>query len=104
MGAALAIEALRDQDFFLNLRQKAKAERNRLIKELSRRGYLVGETCESCPIFIVGHKDEDVDLRGNFLSKGILTTSGNDFVNMSKNFVRINTPPAADNILARLES
>ena len=103
MGAALAIEALRDQDFILNLRQKIKAEKNRLIKELSGRGYLVGETCESCPIFIVGHKDEDVDLRGNFLSKGILTTSGNDFVNMSKNFVRINTPPAADNILARLE-
>jgi hypothetical protein len=66
--------------------------------------YLVGETCESCPIFIVGYKKEDVDLRGNFLSKGILTTSGNDFVNMSKNFVRINTPPAADNSLARLES
>lgn len=64
----------------------------------------MGETCESCPIFIVGHKDEDVDLRGNFLSKGILTTSGNDFVNMGKNFVRINTPPAADNILARWEA
>ena len=48
--------------------------------------------------------DEDFDLRGNFLSKGILTTSRNDFVNMRKNFVRINTPPAADNILARLES
>ena len=72
MGAALAIEALRDQDFILNLRQKVKPEKNRLIKELSGRGYLVGETCESCPIFIVGHKDEDVDLRGNFLSKGIL--------------------------------
>ena len=104
MGAALAVEALRDQDFILSLRQKVKAEKNRLIKELSGRGYLVGETCESCPIFIVGHKDEDVDLRGNFLSKRILTTSGNDFVNMSKNLVRINTPPVADNILARLES
>jgi len=64
----------------------------------------VKPVCESWLIFIVGHKDEDVDLRENFLSKGILTISGNDFVNMSKNFVRINTSPAANNFLARLES
>jgi len=56
MGAALTLEALRDQDFILKLRKLVRTEKRPLIKELNERGYIIGETCESCQIF-VGHKD-----------------------------------------------
>jgi len=103
MGSELAVEGLRDRDFIPNLKKQVKAEKKRLIKGLSERGYLIVETFESCPIFIVAHGDKDINLKEEFLSKGILTTSGNDYVNMGKNFIRINTPPRADDFLARLE-
>lgn len=103
MGASLAREAILDQDFILNTRQQVKAKKEKLTKELSQRGYLIGETCQSCPIFIVGHKDKDVDLKEELLSKGILTISGIDWENLDKNYARINTPPSAENFIARLE-
>lgn len=103
MGSELAVEGLRDRDFIPNLRKQVKAEKKRLIKGLKERGYLIVETFESCPIFIVGYGDKDINLKEEFLSMGILTTSGNDYVNMGKNFIRINTPPRADDFLSRLE-
>jgi len=103
MGASLAREALLDQDFILNLRQQVKAEKEKLTRELSERGYLIGETCEFCPLFVLGHKDKDVDLKENLLSKGILTTSGTDWENLGKNYVRVNTPRRAEDFLARLK-
>jgi histidinol-phosphate aminotransferase len=103
MGASLAREALLDQDFILNLRQQVKAEKEKLTRELSERGYLIGETCESCPLFVLGHKDKDVDLKEDLLSKGILTISGTDWENLDKNYVRVNTPRRAEDFLARLE-
>jgi len=102
MGAALAREAILDQDFILNLRQQVKVEKEKLTRELSQRGYVIGETCQSCPIFILGHKDKNVDLKEELLSKGILTTSGSDWENLGKNYVRVNTPPRAEDFLARL--
>jgi len=102
LGASLAREALLDQDFILNTRQQVKAEKEKLTRELSKRGYLISETYESCPIFITRHKDKDVDLQAEFMSKGILTVSGRTFVNLGKNYVRINTPPKAERFLARL--
>ena len=100
MGAFLAREALLDQDFILNLRQQVKVKKAKLTKELSKRGYFIGETCPSCPIFILGHKNKDVDLEEDLLSKGILTMSGNSFVNLGKNYVRVNTHPRAEDFLA----
>jgi len=104
MGESLAREALLDQDFILNLRQQVKAEKGKLTRELSQRGYLIGETHESCPLFILGHKDKSVDLKKGLLSKGILTTPGTDWENLGKNYVRVNTPSRAKDFLARLES
>jgi histidinol-phosphate aminotransferase len=102
LGAALAREAIQDQDFILNLRQQVKVEKGRLTKELGKRGYIIGETCESCPIFILGHKDENVDLKEELLRKGILTASGTDWENLGKDYARVNTNPRAEDFLLRL--
>lgn len=103
IGASLAREAILNQDFIVNLRQHVEAEKERLTREMSKRGYLIGETSLSCPLFILSHNDRHVDLKEDFMSKGILTTSGADWQNLGKNYVRINTPAIADNFLARLE-
>ena len=101
IGAVLAREAILDQGFILNLRQQVKVEKGKLTKGLSQRGYLIAETCESCPIFIMGHKDKDVDLKAELQGKGILTMSGADWENLGKNYVRVNTPPRVEDFLAR---
>jgi len=103
MGASLARQGLVDQDFIAKIRQQVRAEKVKLITELSKKGYLIGETSELCPIFILGHKHKDVDLKEELLSKGILTTSGTDWKNLDKNWVRVNTPRNAKDFLTRLE-
>lgn len=102
MGAALAREAILDQDFILNLRQDVKDAKEKLTTELSKRGYLIGETCEYCPLFVLGHKDKTVDLAEELLSKGILTTPGTEWENLDKNYVRVNTHPGPEDFLRRL--
>lgn len=102
MGALLAREALLDQDFILNLREHIKAEKEKLARELNRRGYLISETCPSCPLFILSYKNRHLDLRLNLLNKGILTASGADWQNLDRTYVRINTPARADCFLSRL--
>ena len=103
MGAALAREALLDQEFILNLRQKVSTEKGKLTQALRRRGYIIGETCGYCPLFILGHKDRNTDLKKDLLGKGILTTPGYEYENLGKNYVRVNTPRNADEFLVRLE-
>jgi len=51
----------------------------------------------------LGHKDKDVDLKRELLSKGILTTAGTDWEHLDRNHVRVNTPSRAEDFLARLE-
>lgn len=102
LGACLAREALLDQDFIHHVRRWVKNEKDKLIQGLKQRDYLIAENCESCPIFVVGHQDSSVDLMQELLDKGILTESGSDYMNLTSNFVRINTPTNADDFLGRL--
>lgn len=104
MGAALAREALLDRSFVLNLRGHVKSEKDKLTRELTKRGYVISETCPTCPLFIIKHKKMHSNLRDYFLSKGIMTTSGADWQNLGDSYVRINTPANADCFLSRLEN
>jgi len=101
-GASLVREALLDQDFIIRLRQQVKTEKSKLIGELTKKGYHIGKTHESCSLFIIGHKDEDVDLKKELLTKGISALPGNEYGNLGKNYARINTPRRAEDFLARL--
>lgn len=102
LGSHLAREALLDKDFVVGCRQWVKSEKAKLLRELKKRGYLIGETFESCPIFIIGCEDGDVDLERDLLSKGIISHSGTGFMNLGKNYVRINLAVRAEDFLTRL--
>lgn len=103
IGSHLATVALSDQDFVHSCRQRVKTEKEKLIKGLKERDYLISETYEYCPIFLAGHKNKDIDFRQELITKGILTIPGTDFNDLGQNYVRINCPPRAEQFLRRLE-
>ena len=98
----LAGAALLDQGFIHDCCKTIEREKQKLTVGLRRKGYLVSETCEACPIFVLGCKSKDTDLMESLLERGILTVSGMDFRNLGSNYVRVNTPPSAQEFLARL--
>lgn len=98
----LAGEALLDTDFIPGCRRMVEREKSKLIKGLREKGYLISETSESCPIFALGQKNTDINLKEELLAKGILTISGTAFRNLTNNYVRVNIPANADDFLGRL--
>ena len=102
VGCYLAAEALADQDFISYCCEMVKREKQKLIRGLRKRGYLISETSESCPIFVLGDKDRNIDLRQTLLNRGVLTVGGADFRNLGGNYVRVNTPLSAEEFLGHL--
>lgn len=98
----LAREALLDQDFLHNCRAMVQQEKKKLILGLREKGYLISESSESCPIFVLGRQDKDINLREELLKRGILTVAGTDFRNLGANYVRVNIPAQAEEFLSRL--
>jgi histidinol-phosphate aminotransferase len=104
VAALLAGEALKDRAFVQASRQKVQVQKARLVEELARRGYTIGETCCSCPIFLLGHENERIDLHRALLEKGIRTAPGREFDNLGQNYVRVNSPVCAEDFLRRLDA
>jgi histidinol-phosphate/aromatic aminotransferase/cobyric acid decarboxylase-like protein len=102
ISAYLAQIALADEDFIHSCRAMVKSEKSRLISRLRERGYLISETYDSCPIFLLSHANGSIDLREELLKKGILTVSGGDYRNLESNYVRVNIPRSADEFMSLL--
>lgn len=102
ISSYLAAVALSDRDFIADCRKRVKIEKGSVIRGLRAMGYLASETYEYCPIFLLSHKNSEVDLRQELLRKGILTVPGTDFEYLGKNYVRINCPASAEELLNRL--
>lgn len=102
ISSYLAAIALPDQVFVASCRQRVRVEKEKLIRGLRERNYLVSETYECCPIFLAGRGDKGLDLRRELMGKGILTVSGTDFEHLDENYVRINCPPHAEEFFRAL--
>jgi len=106
VDAAIAREALLDEEFIRFLRQAVKSVKDKLAKGLEKRGYLISETHESCEIFVLGHKNRDIDLWEHLLDKGISTAAPSDFyestTNLGTNHVRVGMPAKAEDFLSRV--
>mgnify|MGYP001091229911 CR=1 FL=1 len=98
----LAQVALSNEDFMQSCQRKVQTEKAKLIEGLRDKGYIISETFELCPIFVMGHKNRDINLKDELLGKSILTVSGHEFKNLGSNYVRVNTPARAEEFLARL--
>ena len=104
IAAFLAGESLSDHGFVRRNRAQLAGENKALTEGLVERGYTVAETHETCPIFLLGHRDREIDLRERLLGRGIRTISGADFDNLGSQYVRVNTPASAEEFLARLDA
>ena len=102
LSCYLAGEALADWEFIHHCKEIIRQEKRKLMEGLKQSGYLISETHECCPIFVLGCPDEALDLREELLAKGILTEGGRGFRNLGGNYVRVNTPRQADDFLSRL--
>jgi len=102
LSCYLAGEALADQAFIHRCRDIVSREKKRLIEGLRQRGYLISETHDCCPIFLLGCQDETRNLWEELLARGILTEGGRGFRDLGSNYVRVNTPSRADDFLSRL--
>ena len=103
IAAFLAGEALDDPGFVAANRERIGLQKARLTCGLRERGYSVAETHDTCPLFLLGRDDERIDLRAELLEKRIRTIGGTDYENLGRNYVRVNTPVAAEEFLARLD-
>ena len=103
LAAFLAGEALHDHGFVEANRESIRVHKARLTSELRGRGYVVAETHDTCPLFLLGRDDENIDLQGQLLEKGIRTIAGTDYENLGSNYVRVNTPADVEEFLARLD-
>jgi histidinol-phosphate aminotransferase len=101
-SAELAAVALLDHDFILNTRKRVRTEKLKIIAELKRRGFLISETSDTCPIFVAGSRGRDDKLSDYFLSKKIHVVSGIAFDNLTEKYVRISTPVSAQDFITRL--
>lgn len=102
IGVYLAEVVLSDFNFTANCRERVKAEKKKLVKGLSEMDYVISESYEYCPILVIGHKNRALDLRQKLVAKGILTSPGTGFDNLSKNYVRVSMPAKAEDFLSRL--
>ena len=103
IGSYMAAEALRDQDFIPRIKTRIASIKGEIITSLRQKGYLISNTLESCPIFLMGVEDRNIDLKNYLLSKRILTISGSDYLDLGPNYVRITIPESAQDLLDRLE-
>jgi histidinol-phosphate aminotransferase len=101
LAERVAVEALRDGSFLTDVRQRVKDAKGRLTSGLRAKGYSIAETDASCPIFVMGYQT-GTDLYEMLLEKGIRSTSGTEYANLGRNYVRINTPPRVAEFLSRL--
>ncbi|MCX6012373.1 MAG: aminotransferase class I/II-fold pyridoxal phosphate-dependent enzyme [Chloroflexi bacterium] len=104
-AATLAREALLDGQYIQDLRENVKLVKTNMIKELKKRGFSVAETYNSCPIFLLGHKNTDFDLWEYFIQKQILTMPSNYFYECNQlgiNSVRVTIPANIDDLLNKL--
>jgi histidinol-phosphate aminotransferase len=103
VSSYLAQAALSDANFIQVCRRRIRSEKAKLLERLRNAGYVIGETFEECPIFLLGHKDNrTADLKQELLGKNILSVSGQGFKNLGSSYVRINTPAHAEEFLSRL--
>ncbi|MFC1979079.1 aminotransferase class I/II-fold pyridoxal phosphate-dependent enzyme [Chloroflexota bacterium] len=105
MNIAVAKEALLDKDYIPYLRQKVRSVKSELTAALKELDFNIAETCEYCEIFVLGHKNRDIDLWEYLIKKGILTVSSEEFYdspNFGKNHVRVNIPMETEEFLVRL--
>lgn len=90
LGQFYAELALQDGEFLEVCQEKIRASKSEIIAACTKLRVL--ETDPSTPIMTITHPDPEVDLFKKFLEGYVLTTSGEHFVGLGKNSIRLRIP------------
>jgi histidinol-phosphate aminotransferase len=101
MAAALAIEALKDEEFLAESRKKIAEVKRKIIESTDLLENL--ETSMTVPIMTLIHPDSDVDLYKELLSVQVLSVPGDSFEGLGKNCVRIRICQDADALIEKIK-
>lgn len=94
LGQYFAELALQDLDFLEDCKKRIRKTKSNLMKTVSKLRVL--ETDPNIPIFAIQHPNPEIDLFKEFLDHYVITTSGEHFVGLGKNFVRLRIPLGKD--------
>jgi len=97
-GEALAVAALRDQEFLEKSRKQIATIKERIIHNLKKM-FQIPETHPKTPIMLVGGEGDTYDY---FLKRGVLTVAGSAFKPLDNSYVRLRVPKNEEELLRRL--
>jgi histidinol-phosphate aminotransferase len=97
LGQCMIFDALRDQEFMNTSIEKVRDIKTKIQKVCVRLKIL--ETDNNVPIMVLYHPDPLVDLYQLFQEHHINTVSGEGFMNLGKNYVRIRVPAETEYLL-----
>lgn len=94
----IAIKSLEDREFVENSIREVRERKIKLLKALNKK-FHIGKTSFSTPIFLCGGRE---DTYSYFLNRGILTVSGEEYLNLDDSYVRIRVPKEVDVFLRKI--
>jgi histidinol-phosphate aminotransferase len=100
-GVSITKAALKDYAFVLSSMEKIKASKKRVLEASSKLEFM--ETDLTVPIMVLRHPDIKVDLHKALMKHNVLTESGDDFIGMGSNAVRMRIPKKVDQLIEVLE-
>ncbi|MBK5251668.1 MAG: histidinol-phosphate aminotransferase family protein [Peptostreptococcaceae bacterium] len=101
MGAVFAQEALKEEGFLEESREKIAVAKKKVIESMKTIGVL--ETSLTVPIMTMVHEDKKVDLYSELLKVQVLSVPGCNFEGLGKNCVRLRINADVDVLVERIE-
>lgn len=99
---SIARMALKDAVFIKESVDKIKEAKSKVIKECSK--LRIMETSLGCPIMLMMHPSSEFDLYHAFKKNNVITESGEGFIGLGKNFVRLRVPKETDDLMEVIKS
>src|SRR5665648_67481 len=94
----LAIAAMRDKEFIVHCNSRLRIYKQKFMDSLKK--LKVIKTNLSVPIMIIMHPDKNVDLESLLLKHHVLSISGQGFIGLEKNAVRIMLTRDIDSLIS----
>lgn len=99
LGQLYAESALQDSSFLTACQEKIRSSKSNIISACSKLGVL--ETHPTTPIMTLVHPNPAINLFEEFLKRRVLVTSGEHFVGLGKNSVRLRIPNEQDQLIIK---
>lgn len=95
-----ALNALEDQGFLRKTVEQTRKNKEKLMRVLGK-NFHIAKTDKSTPIFLCGGSGNTYQY---FLSRGILTVPGGEFMNLDNSYVRIRIPKSAEEFIKKINA